>query len=56
MLSEEEFEKTPADFETMVMTPGCPCCGGGFASIEQLMQVNAFSRRRFTAGSPATAG
>ena len=54
-LSDEEFKKATADFETMVKTPGCPCCGGGFASIEQFMQVNAFSpqefRRRITCDS-----
>jgi hypothetical protein len=44
-LSDEEFEKAHADFETMVKTPGCPCCGGGYASVEQYMQVNAFSQR-----------
>jgi len=44
-LSGEQFEKAAADFETMVQTPGCPCCGGGFTSVEQFMQVNAFSRR-----------
>jgi len=44
-LSDEQFEKAAADFETMVETPGCPCCGGGFTSVEQFMQVNAFSRR-----------
>jgi Fe-S cluster biosynthesis and repair protein YggX len=27
----------------MVKTPGCPCCGGGYANLEQFMQVNAFS-------------
>jgi hypothetical protein len=46
-LSDEEFEKATADFETMVKTPGCPCCGGGFASVEQFMQVNAFSQQEF---------
>ena len=54
-LSDEEFKKAAADFETMVKTPGCPCCGGGFASVEQFMQVNAFSprelRRRITCDS-----
>ena len=44
-LSDEQFEKAAADFEAMVETPGCPCCGGGFTSVEQFMQVNAFSRR-----------
>ena len=42
-LSDEEVKKAAADFETMVKTPGCPCCGGGFASVEQFMQVNGFS-------------
>ena len=32
---EEGFRK----FEIMVRTPGCPCCGGGFANIEQYMKV-----------------
>ena len=54
-LSDDEFKKATADFETMVKTPGCPCCGGGYASIEQFMQVNAFSpqefRRRITCDS-----
>jgi hypothetical protein len=44
-LSDAEFEKAAADFATMVKTPGCPCCGGGFASVEQFMQVRAFSPR-----------
>ena len=46
-LSDEDFEKATADFETMVKTPGCPCCGGGYASVEQFMQVNAFSPQEF---------
>ena len=54
-LSDEEFKKATADFETMIQTPGCPCCGGGFASVGQFMQVNAFSpweiRRRITCDS-----
>ncbi len=54
-LSDEEFEKATADFEIMVKTPGCPCCGGGFTSVEQFMQVNAFSpqelRRRINCDS-----
>jgi parvulin-like peptidyl-prolyl isomerase len=54
-LSDDEFEKARADFETMVTTPGCPCCGGGFKSIEQFMEVNAFSpgeiHRRITCDS-----
>ena len=54
-LSDEEVEKATADFETMVKTPGCPCCGGGYTSVEQFMQVNAFSpqeiRRRITCDS-----
>ena len=54
-LSDQEFKKATADFETMIKTPGCPCCGGGFASVEQFMQVNAFSqweiRRRITCDS-----
>ena len=40
---------------TMIKTPGCPCCGGGFTSVEQFMQVKAFSpqelRRRITCDS-----
>ncbi|MGO8689062.1 MAG: peptidylprolyl isomerase [Thermoguttaceae bacterium] len=54
-LSDEEFKRAAADFETMVKTPGCPCCGGGFASVEQFMQVNSFSpqelHRRITCDS-----
>ena len=54
-LSDAEVEKATADFETMIKTPGCPCCGGGFTSVEQFMQVNAFSpqelRRRITCDS-----
>ncbi len=54
-LSDEEFEKATADFETMVKRPGCPCCGGGYASVEQFMHVKAFSpqefRRRVTCDS-----
>ncbi len=54
-LSDEEFKKATADFETMIKTPGCPCCGGGFTSVEQFMQVKAFSpqelRRRITCDS-----
>lgn len=54
-LSDEEFKKATADFEIMVKTPGCPCCGGGFTSVEQFMQINAFSpeelRRRITCDS-----
>jgi hypothetical protein len=46
-LSDAEFEKAAADFETMVKTPGCPCCGGGFTSVEQFMQVKAFSPQEF---------
>ena len=44
-LSDKEYETAAADFETMVQTPGCPCCGGGYTSVEQFMKVNAFSRR-----------
>jgi hypothetical protein len=54
-LSDDEFKKATADFETMVKTPGCPCCGGGYANIDQFMQVNAFSawevHRRVTCDS-----
>jgi hypothetical protein len=51
-LSADEFKKASADFEEMVKTPGCPCCGGGYQNLEQFMSVNAFSaaeiRRRIT--------
>ncbi len=54
-LSDEEVEKATADFETMIKTPGCPCCGGGFRSVAQYMRVNYFSpselRRRITCDS-----
>ena len=51
-LSDNEFKKAAADFETMVRTPGCPCCGGGYANVEDFMRVRAVSprelRRRIT--------
>ncbi len=54
-LSDEEVERAAADFETMIKTPGCPCCGGGFRSVGQYMRVNYFSppelRRRITCDS-----
>jgi hypothetical protein len=54
-MSDDEFKKATADFEVMVKTPGCPCCGGGYADIEQFKQVNAFSawevHRRITCDS-----
>lgn len=51
-VSKEQLEKGMEDFTKMVMTPGCPCCGGGFENLEQFMQVNCYSlsevRRRVT--------
>jgi parvulin-like peptidyl-prolyl isomerase len=52
VISEDELKKGIKDFEQMVKTPGCPCCGGGYESLEQFMKVNAFTmteiRRRVT--------
>ncbi len=42
-LSDEELKNATAEFETMVTTPGCPCCGGGFKSVEQFREINAMS-------------
>ena len=54
-LSDEEFKKATADFETMIKTPGCPCCGGGYANLDEFMRVNGFSpqevQRRITCDS-----
>jgi parvulin-like peptidyl-prolyl isomerase len=51
-VSEDQLKQGMKDFEKMVRTPGCPCCGGGYASLEQFMKVNAFTetelRRRIT--------
>ena len=51
-VSDEELAKGTQDFEKMVKTPGCPCCGGGFESLEQFRTINAFStwelRRRIS--------
>ena len=51
-VSDDEVTKAIKDFEKNVMTPGCPCCGGGYESLAQFMKINAFSttelRRRVT--------
>ena len=43
VVSEEEMAKGLIEFEKMVKTPGCPCCGGGYEDLAQFMKVNAFS-------------
>lgn len=42
-VSDDELDKGVKEFEEMVKTPGCPCCGGGYASLDQFMKVNAFT-------------
>jgi hypothetical protein len=42
-VSDDEVTKAIRDFEKNVMTPGCPCCGGGYESLAQFMKINAFS-------------
>jgi hypothetical protein len=51
-ISEDDLMKGTQDFERMVKTPGCPCCGGGYENLEQFRKVNAFTaselRRRIS--------
>ena len=42
-VSDDEFSKGTKEFEQMVKTRGCACCGGGFESLEQFRKINAFS-------------
>ena len=51
-VSDDEVTKAFKDFERMVKTPGCPCCGGGYESLDQFMKINAYAmpeiRRRIS--------
>ena len=42
-ISQDELNDAVTEFEQMVKTPGCPCCGGGFESLEQFMKINAYT-------------
>jgi len=41
-VSDDEMAKGLKDFEAMVKTPGCPCCGGGYENLDQFMKINCF--------------
>jgi hypothetical protein len=51
-VSDEDLKNGTQEFERMVKTPGCPCCGGGYENLEQFRKVNAFTalelRRRIS--------
>ena len=49
-VSQDAMKKGIEDFTKMIMTPGCPCCGGGYESLEQFMQINCFSMAEVRAG------
>ena len=55
-LSDEEFEKATADFETMVKTPGAPAAEAGSRASGNSCRSTPSASGRFTGGSPATAG
>jgi hypothetical protein len=44
---EDLVDKEIDAYRNMVTTPGCPCCGGGYGSLEQFMKVNSFSKAEF---------
>ncbi len=51
-VDKEAFAGGMKEFEVMIRTPGCPCCGGGYRDLDQFMKINAFTlpevRRRVT--------
>ena len=42
-VSDNAINEGIKEFERMVKTSGCPCCGGGYENLEQFMKINAFS-------------
>lgn len=46
-VSDDQIAKEIDFYANMVITPGCPCCGGGYASLEQFMEINSFSEAEF---------
>jgi hypothetical protein len=40
---ETDVDKGIDTFKETVTQPGCPCCGGGYKSVQQFMDVNCFT-------------
>lgn len=39
-VSAKELEEGIDEYTKMVMTPGCPCCGGGYSGLDEFMKAN----------------